>query len=117
MNINGGIFYRLTFQDDIEPDGFLTTLSTMIQDHPEREKPTRAGVFSRMAIFASRHNRVLDDGKVQPVVTYLFLVEGSMAKLGWLVELLEQFGQVSFPLETSDWNFSSDTDVVPAASH
>lgn len=116
MNINGGIFYRLTFEDDIEPDGFLSTLSTLVKEHPERAKPTRAGMFSRMAIFASRHNRVLDDGQVQPVVQYLFLVEGSMAKLGWLVGLLEQFGKVSFPLESSDWSFSSDTDVVPAVT-
>lgn len=114
MNINGGIFYRLTFENDLEPDDFLTTLSTMIKEHPERDKPTRVGMFSKMAVFASRHNRVLPDSEVQPIVQYLFLVEGSMAKLSWLVGLLEQFGKVSFPLDNSDWSFSSDTDIVSA---
>lgn len=112
MNINGGIFYRLTFENDVEPEHFLTTLSTMIKEHPERDKPTRAGMFSGMAIFASRHNRVSPDGQVQPIVQYLFLVEGSMGKLAWLVGLLKQFGKVSFPLKSSDWSFSSDTDIL-----
>ncbi len=116
MNIDGGIFYRLTFENDVVPDHFLTTLSTMIKEHPERNKPTRQGMFSRMAIFHSVHSRVSPDGQVQAIVKYLFLVEGSSGKLPWLVGLLEQFGTVSFPLDTSDWSFSSDTDILSAVN-
>jgi hypothetical protein len=66
-----------------------------------------------MTIFASRHNRAsaIDD-RVQPTVQYLFLVEGSFGRLSWLIRLLEQFGQVTFPLGDSDWSFSSGDDQI-----
>ncbi len=113
MNIGRGIFYQLTFEGDIEPDGFLALLAVKIKQDPERTKPTRSGVFQRMTIFASRHSRVSPtDNNVQPIVQYLFLVEGSVAKLPWLSSLLGQFGQVTFPLGVSDWSFSSDSDIL-----
>ena len=116
MDISRGIFYQLTFEDDIEPDDFLKMLSTKIKEHSERNRPTRSGMFERMAIFASRHNRIsAPDDSVQPIVQYLFLVEGSFGKLPWLVGLLEQFGQVTFPLGDSDWSFSADSDIGPFA--
>ena len=107
MNINRGIFYLLTFENDVEPEHFLTTLSTMIKEHPERNKSTRTGMFSRMAILTSVHSRALSPDD-QVTVKYLFVVEGSSGKLPWLVGLLEQFGKVSFPLDSSDWSFASD---------
>jgi hypothetical protein len=113
MKFDRGIFYRLTFQNDVEPEDFLTTLSTMIKEHPERNKSTRAGKFSRMAIFTSIHSQALTEGVI---VRYLFLVEGSSEKLDWLVGLLEQFGKVSFPLDNSDWSFSSDIGILSAAT-
>jgi hypothetical protein len=104
MRISGGIFYQLTFENDIEPDDFMTTLSSKIAAHPEKDAPTRAGKFTKLTVFASRHNRVLEpDNKVQPIIKYLFLVEGSVAKLPWLAALLGEFGQVAFPLSESDW--------------
>jgi len=114
MNIKGGIFYRLTFKNDVAPDNFLTTLSTMIKENPERDKATRLGMFSRMSIFASIHSRIDAAGNEgeELIVKYLFLVEGNMGKLAWLVKLLEQFGEVSFPLDDDDWSFSSDTDIL-----
>jgi hypothetical protein len=39
-----------------------------------------------------------------------------MGKLAWLVGLLEQFGKVSFPFDSSDWSFSSDTDILSAVT-
>jgi hypothetical protein len=105
MNINRGIFYLLTFENDVAPEHFLTTLSTMIKEHPERNQSTRSGMFSRMTILTSAHSQALSPDQV--AIKYLFVVEGSMARLPWLVGLLEQFGKVSFPLDSSDWSFAS----------
>jgi hypothetical protein len=120
MKINRAIFYRLRFENDIEPNGFLTVLSTKIQRHPQRSQSSRTGGFQRMTVLDSRHNRVLSPDRkvvspgdsVASVVEYLFLVEGNMGELGWLADLLGQYGQVSFPLDQSDWSFASDTETL-----
>jgi hypothetical protein len=106
----GGIFYRLTFADDLEPDAFLKELSAKINASPERSKSTRVGGFTRVRVFSSSWNSV--DGKnVQRRVQYLFLVQGYMKKVDWLEAILAEYGTVSFPLDDGEWTWSSENDI------
>jgi hypothetical protein len=109
---SSGIFYRLTFDDGVEPDGFEADLVARIQAHPERNRATRIGSFEGMRILSEGHTSpVGDSGTFQERTQYLFLVAGGMRPLPWLVELLGTYGTVSFPLgEDAIWHLADADD-------
>lgn len=99
-----GVFYALTFKDDIEPEGFLGSLSEEIKAAPMTRQSTRVGRFERMIVFRWHYNRV-DGDKVQPVRRYMFFVEGFMRSITWITEILGRYGAVSFPVGEDEWTF------------
>jgi hypothetical protein len=108
-----GILYSLRFAGGAEPKDFLPGLSKAIRDRAEHEGPTRTGQFSRLSVFSSAFNQVVD-GQVKPHIEYLFLVAGSAGPLPWIVAILETYGAVSFPLGERRWDCSAADDITAA---
>jgi hypothetical protein len=108
-----GVFCRLTFADDVEPRDFLADLKAKVAAAPDATKQTRAGKFEGLSVFRWSANRVSDDGKVQPVAEYVFVVKGFPfgGVPEWLVTLLESYGKVSTPLDDKSWDWSAGGDI------
>jgi hypothetical protein len=109
-----GIFYDLTFPDNLEPVGFLDDLARLILAKAEERGSTRVGEFERMRAFSSTFTE-LSDETPRRHTRYLFLVEGLMTPVPWIVDILEQFGKVSFPVDGT-WTWSSEKDIIAGSS-
>jgi hypothetical protein len=109
-----GVFYALTFPEDTEPSGFLNELARQVSAEGARRGSTRVGEFERLRIFSSTFTSVSDE-TTRRHTQYLFLVEGLMIRVSWIIDILERFGKVSFPVDGT-WRWSSDNDIAAEPS-